>query len=66
MLYFFDKLNRLHINIHARIQTFPDNWAFYGSVSQQYKQIGNAVPVNLAKEVGYSVIKFLNELYPKN
>lgn len=47
---------------YARIQTFPDNWIFAGSVSQQYKQIGNAVPVNLAKEIGYSIIKFLNKL----
>lgn len=46
---------------YARIQTFPDKWEFAGSVSQQYKQIGNAVPVNLAKEIGYSVVKFLNE-----
>jgi DNA (cytosine-5)-methyltransferase 1 len=50
---------------YARIQTFPDNWDFSGSVSQQYKQIGNAVPVNFAKEVGYSIIKFLNRIYPK-
>ena len=48
---------------YARIQTFPDDWKFEGSVSQQYKQIGNAVPVNLAKEIGYSIIKFLNEYY---
>lgn len=45
---------------YARIQTFPDEWFFCGSVSQQYKQIGNAVPVNMAKEVGYSIIDFLN------
>ena len=50
------------IREYARIQTFPDDWQFVGSVSQQYKQIGNAVPVNLAKEVGYSIIKFLNKL----
>lgn len=48
---------------YARIQTFPDHWAFEGSVAQQYKQIGNAVPVNLAKEIGYSIISFLNEYY---
>jgi len=46
---------------YARIQTFPDNWAFQGSVSRQYKQIGNAVPCNLGEELGYSLIKFLNE-----
>lgn len=48
---------------YARIQTFPDDWQFSGSVAQQYKQIGNAVPVNLGKEVGYSIIKFLNQYY---
>ena len=48
---------------YARIQTFPDEWKFEGSVSQQYKQIGNAVPVNLAKEIGYSIVKFLNNYY---
>lgn len=48
---------------YARIQTFPDDWKFEGSVSQQYKQIGNAVPVNLGREVGYSIVKFLNQYY---
>jgi len=51
---------------YARIQTFPDQWEFEGSVSQQYKQIGNAVPVNLAKEIGYSLISFLNKYYEKS
>jgi len=48
---------------YARIQTFPDDWKFSGSVSQQYKQIGNAVPCNLGQEIGYSIIKFLNAYY---
>jgi DNA (cytosine-5)-methyltransferase 1 len=48
---------------YARIQTFPDDWIFEGSISQQYKQIGNAVPVNLGLEVGYSIVKFLNQYY---
>ena len=48
---------------YARIQTFPDDWKFEGSFAQQYKQIGNAVPVNLGKEVGYSIVKFLNSYY---
>jgi DNA (cytosine-5)-methyltransferase 1 len=48
---------------YARIQTFPDNWQFEGSLAQQYKQIGNAVPVNLGKEVGYSIVRFLNKYY---
>jgi DNA (cytosine-5)-methyltransferase 1 len=50
---------------YARIQTFPDDWVFEGSLSQQYKQIGNAVPCNLGQEIGYSIIKFLNEYYLK-
>lgn len=48
---------------YARIQTFPDDWEFMGSVSQQYKQIGNAVPCNLGQEIGYSIVKFLNEYH---
>lgn len=47
---------------YARIQTFPDDWKFYGSMSQQYKQIGNAVPVNLSYEMGKAIIKYLNKL----
>jgi DNA (cytosine-5)-methyltransferase 1 len=45
---------------YARIQTFPDEWKFDGSIAQQYKQIGNAVPVNLGREIGYSIVNFLN------
>ena len=40
---------------NARCQTFPDDWTFAGSVSSQYKQVGNAVPVNLAFEVGTKI-----------
>jgi DNA (cytosine-5)-methyltransferase 1 len=45
---------------YARIQTFPDNWDFAGSVASRYKQIGNAVPVNLAEAVGKSMISTLD------
>ena len=44
---------------YARIQTFPDDWEFTGSVSSKYKQIGNAVPVRFAEEVGKQIIKAL-------
>lgn len=47
---------------YARIQTFPDEWKFEGSMNQQYRQIGNAVPVNLAYAVGKSVINLLDSL----
>ncbi|APY08163.1 DNA (cytosine-5-)-methyltransferase [Winogradskyella sp. J14-2] len=56
-----DETRPFTVREYARIQTFPDEWKFEGSISQQYKQIGNAVPVNLAKEIGYSIISFLNK-----
>ena len=52
----------LNIREYARIQTFPDKWEFVGSVSSQYKQIGNAVPVNLAEAVGKKLIELLNNI----
>ena len=55
-----DETRPFTVREYARIQTFPDEWTFYGSIAQQYKQIGNAVPVNLGREVGYSIVKFLN------
>lgn len=58
-----DETRPFTVREYARIQTFPDNWEFIGSTAQQYKQIGNAVPVNLGQELGYSIIKFLNCFY---
>ncbi|WPY97654.1 DNA (cytosine-5-)-methyltransferase [Christiangramia sp. OXR-203] len=58
-----DETRPFTVREYARIQTFPDDWKFVGSTAQQYKQIGNAVPVNLGEEIGYSVIKFLNKYY---
>ncbi|KKR06786.1 MAG: Cytosine-specific methyltransferase [Parcubacteria group bacterium GW2011_GWC2_39_14] len=49
----------LSVREYARIQTFPDSWQFSGSVAQQYKQIGNAVPVNLGYYIGDTIIKML-------
>lgn len=46
---------------YARIQSFPDDWGFSGSMGQQYKQIGNAVPVQFAKAIGLSIIDLLNK-----
>lgn len=49
----------LTVREYARIQTFPDGWEFCGSVASQYKQIGNAVPVELAYQIGVSAAMFL-------
>lgn len=47
------------IRENARIQSFPDDWQFCGSIGSQYKQIGNAVPVNLAYHVAKEIHKAL-------
>jgi len=57
-----DETRPFTVREYGRIQTFPDDWKFMGSISQQYKQIGNAVPCNLGQEIGYSIVKFLNDL----
>lgn len=50
----------LNIREYARIQTFPDEWEFAGSISAQYRQIGNAVPVNLGYYMGLACINMLD------
>ncbi|MCE3239337.1 MAG: (cytosine-5-)-methyltransferase [Gammaproteobacteria bacterium] len=60
-----DETRPFNVREYARIQTFPDEWVFVGSLSSQYKQIGNAVPVNLALEIGYSIVRCLNDYYSK-
>ena len=52
----------LNVREYARIQTFPDDWQFCGKMDAQYKQIGNAVPVNLAAAIGRAVIRLLNDI----
>ncbi len=41
----------------ARIQAFPDEWVFCGGIGDQYKQIGNAVPVEMARRIGVQLKK---------
>ncbi len=46
---------------NARCQSFPDDWQFYGSLGEQYRQVGNAVPVNLAYAVAKSIMEALED-----
>lgn len=54
-----DETRPLTVREYARIQTFPDDWEFAGSMAHQYRQIGNAVPVNLGYHVGRCVLASL-------
>jgi len=44
----------------ARIQSFPDTFRFYGTKTSQMKQVGNAVPPLLSKEIAKAVIRDMN------
>ncbi|MEG0741074.1 MAG: DNA (cytosine-5-)-methyltransferase [Clostridia bacterium] len=50
------------IRENARCQSFPDDWVFCGNVGQQYKQVGNAVPVKLAYEIATKIRESLEAL----
>jgi DNA (cytosine-5)-methyltransferase 1 len=52
----------LNVREYARIQTFPDSYIFEGGMTNQYKQIGNAVPVKLAFAIATQIRIFLETL----
>lgn len=56
-----DETRPFTVREYARLQTFADTWLFRGSMNQVYKQIGNAVPVNLGRAIGRQIVRSLNE-----
>lgn len=62
-----DAYRRLSVRECARIQTFPDDFVFYGNdIIAQYKMIGNAVPPRLGKVLAKSILDALNDGLMKN
>lgn len=51
-----EELRPLSIQEYKRIQEFPDAWDLQGPLLQQYKQVGNAVPIPLGKAVGLQLV----------
>lgn len=47
----------------ARLQSFPDDFIFIGSMGDKYKMIGNAVPPTLSKKIANAVGLFINKYY---
>jgi DNA (cytosine-5)-methyltransferase 1 len=61
--YFHPKEHRvLSVREAARLQSFPDRARFYGSVTEQYEQVGNAVPPLFARAIGNQIISVLNKV----
>ncbi len=56
----------LSIQEYKRVQQFPDEWIVAGSITDQYKQLGNAVPVGLGRAVGKAIIDHINKTPQKN
>lgn len=54
-----DEDRPLSVREYARIQGFPDDWEFVGSMAQKYRMIGEAVPVGLARAIAESVRRHL-------
>jgi DNA (cytosine-5)-methyltransferase 1 len=50
----------LSVEEYKRLQEFPDDWKVYGSLSDQYKQIGNAVPLSLGEAIGNAITHHMN------
>ena len=55
----------LSVQEYKRIQEFPDDWKIFGSTKEQYRQIGNAVPISLGYAIGKQLVTLLNGNIPE-
>ncbi len=60
------EVRALSLKEYALIQEFPKDWVFKGTTSQQYAQVGNAVPVRLGTVAGNVIAKELDALAQRN
>jgi DNA (cytosine-5)-methyltransferase 1 len=61
-----DETRPFTVREYARIQSFPDDWTFCGGIGEKYKQIGNAVPVEMARRLGLELIKSIKDYKNKD
>lgn len=55
----------LSVQEYKRIQEFPDDWKLCGKIIDQYKQVGNAVPVGLGFAIGKTIVNHINQIKPE-
>lgn len=58
----FEGLPRLTVAMAAKIQGFPDSWAFSGKKTNSYRQVGNAFPPPVARRIGWAIANALTEV----
>jgi DNA (cytosine-5)-methyltransferase 1 len=59
------RLRRLTFLEIKSLQGFPEQWHFCGSKAQQFKQVGNAVPLIFGERIGQTLIEYLKNYNPK-